>query len=80
MRWAIFAAVVSGFTGWFVAAVALGAGATGWALTCPSIPIALLIDHYKNLDNPRFWDLIMNLNGAIYGTVAYQMVRRFPRR
>ena len=80
MRWAILAAIVSGMAGLWLASYALFADGVWWALTCPSIPIALLIDHYKNLDDPRFLGLIIYLNAAIYGTVAYQMVRRFPHR
>jgi hypothetical protein len=62
MRWAILAAEIGGVLGFCFASEA--ARSAGWAFACPSIPIALLIDHYKSLDDQRLWILIMSLNAA----------------
>lgn len=71
MRWAIFAATVSGVFGFVFALNALVATSPKWATLCPSIPIVLLADHFGNMSRDSLFLWIAFSNAAIYTVLAF---------
>jgi uncharacterized membrane protein len=75
MRWAIFAAIVSGVLGCVFAMNALVAISPIWAALCPSVPIVLVVDHFEKMSRDRLFSWIAFLNAAIYAVVAFWGVK-----